>query len=167
MNLTKPQVNIKSYFLSQSMKSTRRIDKLFQEVDSDLAILITRTRLLRRLTRVLRTQLDPELADHCYVANIEQETLVLLADTAARASKLRFYSATLLESLPQLDRVFARIKYIKVKILNQSPQTQESTTTPAKPKMNPENAACIQTLADSVDDVELHDALTRLARHAK
>lgn len=149
------------------MKSTRPINKLFQEVDSDLAILITRTRLLRRLTHLLRKQLDPELAEHCYVANIEQENLVILADTAARASKLRFYTATLLESLPQLDSVFSRITRIKVKILNQPQQINEPIPSRSGPKMNQENAVCIQTLADSVDDLELHDALTRLARHAK
>ena len=149
------------------MKSTRPINKLFQEADSDLAILITRTRLLRRLTHLLRKQLDPDLAEHCYVANIEQETLVILADTAARASKLRFYTATLLEALPQLDSVFFRITRIKVKILNQPQHINEPIVSRSGPKMNQANALCIQTLADSVDDHGLHDALIRLARHAK
>jgi hypothetical protein len=149
------------------MKSTRPINKLFQEVDSDLAILITRTRLLRRLTHLLRKQLETELAAHCYVANIEQETLVILADTAARASKLRFYTATLLDTLPPLDNAFSRITRIKVKILNQAQKDDTPLPKRQGPKMNQENAVCIQTLADSVDDLGLHDALTRLARHAK
>ena len=149
------------------MKSTRRIDKVFQEADSDLAILITRTRLLRKLTHVLRKQLEPELASHCYVGNIEQDTLVILADTAARASKLRFYSTSLLESLPQLDRAFARITRVKVKVLNQIQESPESPESGTRPHMNQENGSCLQTLANSVDDPGLHDALIRLARHAK
>ena len=150
------------------MKSTRPINKLFQEADSDLAILVTRTRLLKRLTHILRTQLENDLAEHCYIGNIEQDTLVILADTAARASKLRFYSAQLLESLPQVDAVFAAIKFIKVKVLSlTTPNTIPEVDNTPGPQMNQENARGIQTLADSVDDQQLHDALLRLARHAK
>ena len=150
------------------MRSTRRINKLFQEADSDIAILITRTRLLKRLTTLLRSQLDDELADHCYVANIEQETLVILADTAARASKLRFHIHSLLAALPSLDSLFSRVKHIKVKILNQRHDTRE-TVQPSRPgpKMNQENAQGIKTLADHIDDPDLHNALARLASHAK
>ena len=150
------------------MKSTRPINKLFQEADSDLAILVTRTRILKRLTNILRTQLENDLAQHCYIGNIEQETLVILADTAARASKLRFYSAQLLENLPQVDAAFAGIKFIKVKVLNLLTPTPASEPDKSPgPHMNQENARGIQTLADSVDDQQLHDALLRLARHAK
>lgn len=150
------------------MKSTRRINKLFQEADSDIAILITRTRLLKKLTSILRSQLDDGLAEHCYVANIEQETLVILADTAARASKLRFHTNSLLTVLPSLDRLFSRVKHIKVKILNLPQDIEDPTAQKYQgPSMNQDNAEGIKTLAEHIDDPDLQDALTRLARHAK
>jgi len=123
---------------------------------------------LRRLTNILRKLLESSLAEHCYVGNIEQDTLVILADTAARASKLRFHTTQLLEALPATDTAFSGIKFIKVKVLNQhselsAPQSEAQTG----PKMNEENADYIRTLADSVDDEPLHNALLRLARNAR
>lgn len=150
------------------MKSTRTINKIFQETDSDLAILVTRTRLLKRLTHILRRQLEKELATHCYVGNLDKDTLVILADSAARASKLRFCSSQLLDVLPTADPAFLGIKQIRIKLLQQSAQnTDDSPSNGQGPHMNQENANGIKTLANSVDDEQLHDALLRLARHAK
>lgn len=146
------------------MKLSRSVDKVLQEADSDLAILVTRTRQLRALTDKLRSLLDPALAKHCYMGGIEEEKLTILVDSAAWASKFRFYSQTLLPALNEVHPAFSRIKTFQIKVLN---QTQEQEPVPyQRPEMNQANARGLKTLAESVDDTQLSEALTRLASHA-
>lgn len=151
-----------------SMKSSRSIDKVFAEANDELAILITRTKQLRRLTATIRRYLEQSIASHCYVASLEDDTLVLLADSAAWASQLRFHSSELLTQLAASDTVFKGVKQIKVKILQQhlSPSTPQRSLA-SGPQMNAQNSRGLQTLAQSIDDQALQDALTRLSRHAK
>ncbi len=150
------------------MKSTRSIDKLLSESNSELAILITRTKLLRRLTRILRRNLDETISPHCYVASIEDHTLIILVDSAAWASKLRFYSRELLNNLPVADSAFAGINKIRIKILHQR-QDHEPVTVHKQlgPHMNEQNARGLETLAENETDKDLQSALTRLAKNAK
>ena len=151
------------------MKSSRSINKVLQEADDDLAILITRTKQLKRLTHQLRQSLDPNLAKHCYVAQYTEDKLIVLVDSAAWASKLRFEVPNLTRQLPQSDKVFAQLKNISIKILNQpNEETRSYTTiTTTRPSLNEEKAQGTKTLADSVDDQALQQALTRLASHGE
>jgi hypothetical protein len=146
------------------MKLSRSVDKVLQEADSDLAILVTRTRQLRALTDKLRSLLDPALAKHCYLGGIDGEKLTILVDSAAWASKFRFYSQSLLPALNELHPAFARIKTFQIKVLNQT--HQQEPVPYQRPEMNLANARGLKTLADNVDDTQLSEALTRLAGRA-
>jgi len=148
-----------------SMKLSRPINKVLVEANDDLAILVTRTKQLSYLTQVLRKQLEPDLAVHCYIGNVDQECLVILVDSAAWASKLRFYSQDLLSQLQTAHQNFSQIQQIRVKILSQSVNAPEPEF--QKPKMNKENAKGLTTLAENVDDPSLQAALARLAKRAK
>ena len=147
------------------MKLSRSVNKVLQEAEPELAILVTRTRQLRSLTDKFRTLLDPTLASHCYIGNISDGKLTILVDSAAWASKFRFYSQSILPDLCDLHPTFNKVRQIKVKVLN---QPYEPAATPyKKPELNRENAKGLQTLADSVDDKNLQQALERLAKRAK
>jgi hypothetical protein len=91
--------------------------------------------------------------------------MTVMVDSAAWASKFRFHSQTLLPALNALNPVFSKVKTIQVRILN---QPYEPEPTPYKrPELNQENAKGLRILAESVDDVNLQDALTRLAERSK
>jgi hypothetical protein len=147
------------------MKLSRSVNKVLQESDSELAILVTRTRQLNRLTNAFRSLLEPELAKHCYIGNIDEDCLSILVDSAAWASKFRFYSQSILPALNQLDPIFKEVNKIQIKILNQRAEAKPPAY--QRPQMNQENANGLMTLAENVDDSHLQAALTRLAKKAK
>jgi len=147
------------------MKLSRSVNKVLVEANDDLAILVTRTKQLSYLTQLLRQQLEPDLAVHCYIGRLDNDTLVILVDSAAWASKLRFHSQSLLPPLQAAHQSFAQIQQIRIKILSQSvtappPEFQ-------RPTMNQENAQGLKTLADGIEDADLQAALVRLAKRAK
>jgi len=148
------------------MKSSRPIDKVFEQASDELATLITRTRQLKRLTNILRRHLDEQLAKHCYIGNISTPVLTILVDGASWATKLRFATPDLLEKLRQENHIFSDINQIKVKILTPINKT-ESTAIHTGPQMNLENARGLRSLAESIEDPGLQQALNKLARHAK
>ena len=146
------------------MKLSRSVNKVLQEADAELAILVTRTRKIRDLTTKLRTLLEPDLAPHCYIGNIEQEKLTVIADSAAWASKFRFCSQAILPALNALHPAFSGIKSIHVKVLQQGYEPEPPPV--HRPELNQENAQGLLTLAENVEDSDLQQALTRLAgRH--
>ena len=151
------------------MKSSRKLDKVFQDAHDELAILVTRTRLLQRLTRLMREQLDENLAPHCYIGNLESTYLTILVDSAAWASRLRFESSQLPDRLRNVHPAFARLQHIKIKIITElyGEQPTADPTSAKRPHLNAENANIINSLADSIDDAALQDALHRLAGRVK
>ena len=146
------------------MRSSRPINKVFEDASDELANLITRTRQLNRLTHMLRRHMDEQLARHCYVGNIQKPTLTILVDSANWATRLRFEIPDLIAKISQDNQVFSGIERISIKILT---PTQEKTDMhrPHGPQMNQENARGIRSLADSIEDPDLQQALNKLARH--
>ena len=150
------------------MKSSRHVNKVLSEASSELAMLVTRTKQISNLTAILRQQLDTNLAPHCYVGSIEQNKLTVIVDSAAWATKFRFYSPVLLPNLKQAHHSFAKIEQIQLKILQPVQKPESDHSEPGNmPQINQENARGISTLAEAVDDPDLQAALLRLAKHAK
>ena len=147
------------------MRLSRSVDKVLQEANSELAILVTRTRQIRGLTEQFRGLLEQDLAPYCYIGNIEKNQLTVMVDSAAWASKFRFVSQSILPSLQALNPSFSKVKAIQVKILTQPYEPEPRPY--QRPELNQENADGLLTLAENVDDENLQEALTRLARHTK
>ncbi len=148
------------------MKSSRSLDKVFDEAHDDLAILVTRTRQLRRWTGIFRSHIDADLAPHCYLGNMDESSLTVYVDSAAWATRLRFQAPQLLPLLRQTNPIFSKLVSIQVKILTPGSQEPSQPSHSAGPTMNRENANGINALSNSIDDPELQQALQRLARHA-
>lgn len=149
------------------MKSSRSLDKLFEEARDELAILVTRTRQLKRLTRGFRSLLDNELAPHCYIGNLEATTLSIYVDSAAWATRLRFQVPQLIPKLRQLEPIFSNLENLQVKILTQRDEAPSAQLMSPGPVMSADNGNIIKSLSNSVDDPSLQRALQRLARHAR
>ena len=147
------------------MKSSRSLDKLFEEAHDDLAILVTRTRQLKRLTALFRSHLDNELAPHCYLSTINDTELTVFVDSAAWATRVRFQVPQLIPILRTVSPVFAKLENIRIKVLTQNSEMASSVSQHIGPTMSKENANGINSLSESIDDPALQEALLRLARH--
>ncbi|MBI1422765.1 MAG: DUF721 domain-containing protein [Gammaproteobacteria bacterium] len=149
-----------------SMKSSRSLDKLFEEAHGDLAILVTRTRQLMRWTALLRTKLDQELAPHCYLGELQETSLSIFVDSAAWATRLRFQIPQVISALRMANPIFAKLENIKVKVLTQEHSQDLDAIQSSGPVMSTDNARNINSLSESIEDPALQQALQRLARNA-
>lgn len=70
--------------------------KLFDHLDPAL---LARLRLCLELTRALRARLPEALAAHCWCSRLEDATLTVTVDDAARASLLHCHQRELLKHL--------------------------------------------------------------------
>lgn len=82
---------------------------------NDLSQLVVRAREAGELASQVRGLLPEELAAHVTGAVLREETVVILADSAAWASRIRFHAPGLLERLaPRFDGGLARVR-VKVR----------------------------------------------------
>ena len=148
------------------MQSPITIHKLLSNADGDVASLITRARLLARYSKWLASVLPVPLGEHAVVADIQGNKLVIGVDNAAWATKIRFLTPDLIE---KLTSKFKELKYIEQIITHVMPlqlATPDNTKVAVeKPHLSQQNAALIQSLAETIDDPNLKEALLRLASH--
>ncbi|MEJ8569606.1 DUF721 domain-containing protein [Elongatibacter sediminis] len=83
----------------RSRKAASRIDDVVARRDSSLGPLWRHARELARLDDILAGLTDPDTARHVQVANRREDRLILLAPSAAWATRLRMQAPQLLEGL--------------------------------------------------------------------
>jgi hypothetical protein len=115
------------------------------------------------LLEQVRSILPLSMAEHCVWANPNSKgDLILMVDSPAWASRLRYLSPKLSLQLRQNGHPVRRIQ-VKVTILNMSPMQQKKIR-----RANPlsiSNAQILSSVAESLDDEKLSSALLRLSRH--
>jgi len=123
--------------------------------------LVTQTRELKRLTRLLQAELNPSLAPHCHIARLTPPHLTIIVDSPAWSTRLRFQSTGLLRQLAKKHQIFRGVTDIEIKIY---PARLQRRTPPSVPRhISPGAAAVITDMANSIDDPGLKQALLRLA----
>jgi len=115
------------------------------------------------LTRTLQEHLPEPLNRHCTVANIQNDSLVLLTDSPVWSSRLRFHAPALLR---ELERRHA-MHLTKVLIRISPPEQARPVAVSHKPQMSATTAGLLRQVAASLSDPALGAALYRLARHSK
>lgn len=116
-------------------------------------------RALQHLDKALRRRLPQELADHVHVANARDKRLVMIADSAAWATRLRFHRGDVLRGLRSPEGLEITRLDIQVRPRGKEPRAQRRPQPPSA-------AACrdMEAAASHIGDEELADALRRLAR---
>ncbi len=143
------------------MNSPRQLYKFLSQKKGDIADLITQATTHQKLSKSLNNLFDPALAGHVSLANIRTQTLVLTADSAAWASRARYFSPLLLQKLQNNSHIFGDIKTIEIQV---QPAVREKVSEPPLPRYVSASAAeCLSTTADTIDNAELKAALNRLA----
>lgn len=70
---------------------------------------------LKRLNQLFNAIVKPPLSEHCEVANVRNNQLVIFIDSPAWGTRLRYQQAALLEAL-QKESAFADIRGLEIKV---------------------------------------------------
>lgn len=139
------------------------IARLISDTAGGCAALLQQSQRLLHLTRTLQEHLPEPLNRHCTVANIHNDSLILLTDSPVWSSRLRFHAPALLR---ELERRHA-VHLTKVQIRINPPEQVRPAAVSHKPRMSAPTAALLRQVASSVDDPALGTALRRLALNYK
>lgn len=126
--------------------------------------LLSQIHFLTQLTTSLRSRLPSSMAEHCWVASYDRDTLCVLTDSSNWTLALRYQQREILKQLNTEFRLElqAPLKRLKVRIAATTPR---STRIPLpRPTLSTANAALIDSVATSISDPELSAALSRLAK---
>ena len=123
----------------QSDRSAAQLSEILSDRRSSLGTVLNRAQVLLQLQQLLASSVEPSLASQFQVANVRQNRLILLAPSAAWATRLRMDSAGLLETLHQAG--FTEIQKIDVRV---APLVKQKATLRAE---KPLSAAARQALA--------------------
>lgn len=128
------------------------------------AKIISHTRLLNRLNKLLDAVIEPRTREHCTVQNYKNNQLVIQVDSSAWASRLHYDQDKILDFLRQQEecRTLQSIA-IKVRPLTVAPVVKSRRMQ----KPTPETISNLDQTADRIRDPALKTAILKLARHMK
>ena len=106
------------------ISETERLGVILRR-DANLADLRQRGLNLQRLDKKLKRRLDPGLQDYFELANIRGDVAVLLADSPARAARLRYQVPLILAACRALG--LDSIKTIQIKVRRTFAEPQDGS----------------------------------------
>lgn len=137
---------------------------LLAHASGDLGRLIEEARRLARATELLRARLPAPLDEHSRVAGLAGGVLVIQADSAAWASRLRFVTREVAEAVAP---VLGRVTRVRVAVASPTPPPPTGPLRlPGRAVLGEELARSLAQAAGGVSDPALQEALRRLARNA-
>jgi len=142
----------------------KNIVRLLAESPDALQAVVNHTQRLEALNHTLRGCIPAPLNQHCQVANLRDNILILHADSSAWALKLRYSSRVLLQQLRQ--RGVPGLSAIEVKVRPDN----AAVNRPEKIRhahMSGKTAQLLDSIASDISDDRLKVALQRLSRHGK
>lgn len=116
---------------------------------------------LDSLTRLIRSCLPAECQDHVSVADIRDRQLILVTDSPVWSSRLRLFQNNILEML----KTHANLELGQIRIKQTYPKKQAETPVFNHRHLAEHSAKLVKQMADSVDDPELRQALSKLAKN--
>ena len=149
------------------MGTLKNIVQLLKGSPDALQAVLSHTQRLEVLNRTLRGCIPAPLNQHCQVANLRDNILILHADSSAWALKLRYSSRVLLQQLRQ--RGVPELSAIEVKVRpdNAAPTAIRRPEKIRHAHMSDKTAQLLDSIASDISDDRLKIALQRLARHGK
>ena len=139
------------------------IARLISDTAGGCAALLQQSQRLLHLTRTVQEHLPEPLNRHCTVANIHNDSLVLLTDSPVWSSRLRFHAPALLRELKRRHA----IQLTGVRIRVNPPEQVRPAVTSSKAVMSIATAGLLRQVASTLDDPALGAALRRLALNCK
>lgn len=147
------------------IRAPKSLSGLLKSSPQTLGPLLNHAHRLEQLNKILREQLPPPLNQHCRIANLRDDILLLHADSPAWALKLRYSVPDMLDRLrrqPELQQ----LRTITVKI-NPASLVAAPAKKTRRARMSEDTARLLDDVADAITHPTLRTALLRLARHGK
>jgi hypothetical protein len=142
----------------------RRIGQVISASGGTLTALVDHAKRLSELDRALAPLLGAELACHCRVADFRGGRLVVMADSAAWATRLRYHTPQIRGRLAEAGMTVNDLRFI-VRPVTASVAGPDRRRAP--PSLSPDAAHTLESGADAISDGPLSDALRRLAANGK
>jgi len=120
--------------------------------------------MLENIEVFLKKQLPHELQNHCYANNLANKCLILMVDSPAWSSKLRFIQPSLEQALVQQYPEIINALKIKVRPATRPENTQPDKDKSFRPALSDTSRSIIQDMAEGMDDSDLKESLIRLAK---
>lgn len=135
------------------------IRDLLANPDTPLGKLIAQARSIEDLNKTFQSILDPTLIPHCQVGTYENGVLTLLTESAAYATRLRFYIPTILSTLRNFSQ-WASLRSIQIKIKTYVPEISTSTSAPVHSlPLSPETLSNIRNIVSELKNKPGNEAL--------
>lgn len=123
--------------------------------------LIEQARRLEAARSALADRLPTELREGWQLARLDADTLVIVADSAGRATRLRYARSALLSAAQGCIGARPRAFSVKLAPPPRAPRPVE------RARLTPAAAACLRQAVAGMEDERLRQALLRLARRAE
>lgn len=98
-----------------SPKTPSNIKSIFGQSDGALASILRKAQQLKILQDRVAACLTPPLREHCWVADVKGDTLILMTDSAAWATRLNYMVNDLLYVL-KTEHQLGELRSIKCKV---------------------------------------------------
>jgi hypothetical protein len=147
------------------LKSSKLANEYLQE--GGLGLILAKVKELDELSKRVNQYLDDHIKYSCQVANRQQNKLIMLTTSSSVATQIHLRTGDLLKKFQQ-DPILKSITQIQCKVRPQLSKKRGETgqKRTAQPPSQ-EAAAIMQTIADSLEDPKLRDALKRIAEAKK
>ncbi len=140
------------------------LKRLLQSRGSELPSVFQRARHLADIMHAVRASLSGKLAAHCLGVSVVRNTLVLFADSAPWATRLRYEQKAILAAVSRETGLsFARIS---LRVQPGAAARQPEPRRPARAPLSAANRHALESAARGISDPELAAALRRLAKNA-
>jgi hypothetical protein len=143
-------------FMSNKPKHVSQIYKQHSQMNW----LATRVQQLNKLNLILQQSLPLQFSNHCSLANVTADKIIVLTDNASYASLLRFQAPVVCKALSA--HLPEPVYKLEVKVRPR--QSLIEKTDHAAVHVSTKTAALLESTAAAIEDGPLKTALTKLAR---
>lgn len=135
------------------------IRDLLTNSETPLGKLIAQANAIDHLNQTFQKILDPTLIPHCRIGTYENGILLLIAESAAYATRLRYHTPIILSTLRNFSQ-WAGIRSIQIKIRTPTPGKSPSTTlNNSATTLSDDAVSNIKELVDSLKKAPGNEAL--------
>jgi hypothetical protein len=138
----------------------KSVSRILAAKSDKLQSLLDRAAILDGINQRLLRLLPPPLNQHVCLANIREDSAVIMADSSAWLTRARYQGPEILKLLRQ-EPGLERIKKLHFKI---RPLTQHAEYPTSRPQLSENAAELLISTAKVIDDPELKAALHKLSR---
>jgi hypothetical protein len=132
--------------------------------NSEASRLLSRARALGDLDALVHELIPSPLNLHCRVLSVRDDALIVAADSAAWAARLRYHSPHLVKQLAGVSSVKLRTIQVRVRAAEPPPVSRPA---PIRQPVSGRNSMALKQAARNVTDAGLKAALLRLAARRK